>query len=372
MLNDNNGTLPAFNYNLLVNSLKLSNDSSSHVLPLLFKSARYKNSLTGFHPFYNMFEAMDRCKHKCAFEVGWTGKPNLPTIMTLPVAEIFDIIDEDDEELSFMSKESIKESKVQVFLQISLQQGQLKFKEKKECKKPNILGKLQRAFDNGQIIYKQFIDEVNLDGDVDFSLFINKLIYQNQSMLQLHNRDIRSIMMNMTNMNVGYQFNNKICKIKWKSFYKQNMHYSARNLWYKMMHHQSSNRSALYTRRLKDIEDDKCLLCNEVEDAKHLLISCNHKLDVWGASFKKFLGYPTTAIPQQIYQSIMHLNLKQYFIYNLDIKITIYDLFATIMRMIWKYHYLQLYQNVPFDHNIICKDINTEVMRLSSLMNIYM
>ncbi|KAG2192331.1 hypothetical protein INT46_008857 [Mucor plumbeus] len=60
LLNDNNGTLPAFTYNLLVNSLKLSNDSSSHVLPLLFKSARFKNSLTGFHSFYNMFEAMDR------------------------------------------------------------------------------------------------------------------------------------------------------------------------------------------------------------------------------------------------------------------------------------------------------------------------
>ncbi|KAG2208778.1 hypothetical protein INT46_003039 [Mucor plumbeus] len=61
----------------------------------------------------------------------WTGKPNLPTIMTLPIAEIFDIIDEDVEELRFISKESIKQSKVQDFLEISLQQGQLKFKEKK-------------------------------------------------------------------------------------------------------------------------------------------------------------------------------------------------------------------------------------------------
>ena len=51
--------------------------------------------------------------------------------MTLPIAEIFDIIDEDVEELRFISKESIKQSKVQDFLEISLQQGQLKFKEKK-------------------------------------------------------------------------------------------------------------------------------------------------------------------------------------------------------------------------------------------------
>ena len=65
----------------------------------------------------------------------------------------------------------------------------------------------------------------------------------------------------------------------------------------------------------------------------------------------------------------MHLNL--YFIYNLDTKIIIYDLFAKIMRMIWKYYYLQLYQNILFDYNIICKDINFEVLRLSNPMNIH-
>jgi hypothetical protein len=75
------------------------------------------------------------------------------------------------------------------------------------------------------------------------------------------------------------------------------MRYSARNLWFKMMHHQSSNRPALFKKKLKDRKDEKCQLCNKTEDAKHLLISCNHKLDVWDESFKKFLGYPTTAIP---------------------------------------------------------------------------
>ena len=84
----------------------------------------------------------------------------------------------------------------------------------------------------------------------------------------------------MTNMNVGHQFNNNISKVKRKSFYKQNMHYSARNLWLKMMQHQSSNSSEMFKRKLIDIEDDNCLLCNETEDAKHLLISCNHKLDI--------------------------------------------------------------------------------------------
>ena len=65
------------------------------------------------------------------------------------------------------------------------------------------------------------------------------------------------------------------------------------------------------------------------------------------------------------------MNLAQYFIYNLDIKVTIYNVFASVMRMIWKYYYLQLYGNVPFDANQVCMDINNEVMGLSNPKNIY-
>jgi hypothetical protein len=65
------------------------------------------------------------------------------------------------------------------------------------------------------------------------------------------------------------------------------------------------------------------------------------------------------------------MNLSQYFIYNLDTNITIYELFASIMRMIWKHHHLQLYENVPFDANQVCMDINTEMMRMSNRRNIY-
>jgi hypothetical protein len=65
------------------------------------------------------------------------------------------------------------------------------------------------------------------------------------------------------------------------------------------------------------------------------------------------------------------MNLTRYSIYNLDIKFTTYELFTSIMRTIWKYHYLQLYESAPFDTNQVCMHINTEVMRLSVLKNTY-
>ncbi|GAN02787.1 hypothetical protein MAM1_0028d02234 [Mucor ambiguus] len=92
-------------------------------------------------------------------------------------------------------------------------------------------------------------------------------------------------------------------------------------------------------RHLKHAESDRYKLCNEVEDAKLLLISYGHKLDVWDSLFNVFLGYPKSADPYLIYNSTIHFKLDCSFIYNLDTHTTIYDLFATIMRIIWRNHY---------------------------------
>ena len=108
----------------------------------------------------------------------------------------------------------------------------------------------------------------------DFHPFVEKMKYQGHHMLQLQNKGCRFILMHME---VGHYFNNSITKIKWKSFYQQNMHFSPRNLWYRMIHKQSSNRLALFIRRIKNVDNARYLLCNEVEDAKHLLISCQYE-----------------------------------------------------------------------------------------------
>ncbi|KAK4518952.1 poly(A)-specific ribonuclease [Mucor velutinosus] len=162
-------------------------------------------------------------------------------------------------------------------------------------------------------------------GDPDFQPFVDSLIYQQQQIPKLANRGLRFIMLDMANLDVSRNFSNHLNKQQWQTFYKNNMHYSARNLWYRMIHKQSSNKLAMSQLYLKHAESDRYKLCYEVEGAKHLLISCVHKLDVWDSSFNEFLGYPKSADPHLIYKSITLFKLNRYFIYNLDIHITIFD-----------------------------------------------
>jgi hypothetical protein len=193
------------------------------------------------------------------------------------------------------------------------------------------------------------------------------LNHQERPLLRIPNKGLRLILLDINNLDIGRKFNKTITKAQWKQFYHQNMHYSARNVWYRMIHKQCPCKSALFVRRLRNIEDDKCTLCNDTEDAKHLMVSCPHKNDIWSNIFEQFLGSPKTAIPHQVYQSIVNLNLKQYLIYNLDIKITIFDLFAATIRMIWRFHHLQTFEGVPFDISNVTSKICAEVMRLSDL-----
>ncbi|KAK4522081.1 Mediator of RNA polymerase II transcription subunit 20 (Mediator complex subunit 20) [Mucor velutinosus] len=229
-------------------------------------------------------------------------------------------------------------------------------------------GSAMKSTDGQQI--KQYVTtqlQMKCTGDPDFQPFVDSLIYQLQQILKLANRDLRFVMLDMANLDVGRNFSNHLSKQQWQTFYKNNMHYSARNLWYRMIHKQSSNKLAMSQLHLKHAESDRCELCYEVEDAKHFLISCVHKLDVWDSSFNEFLGYPKSADSHLIYKSVILFKLDRYFIYNLDIHITIFDLFATIMRIIWRNHYQQLYNHMPFDSIQTSRQIRTEVLRLSNL-----
>ncbi|KAG1125457.1 hypothetical protein G6F42_008694 [Rhizopus arrhizus] len=366
LLQGNNGLIPDFTYQLLVNALRLSHDTPDHAIPLLFKSARYKNTLNGFHPFHSMFTAMDICRQQSSLNIDWQEKPSVMTIMSLPLVEIFNF-DETAEGLEFLQHESAKTSKVQDFFEYNYDRNQFQLITKTACQKRNTWTKINRALLRQDITYKTFIHNNNTEDNLNLQPFNNTLIFQQVPILHLPNKEIRFIMQSMNNIDVGSHFNKNVTKKQWTAFYKNNMHYSARNVWYRMLHNQTSNKLALYQRGLSHIESDRCDLCNEVEDAKHLLISCAHKIDVWNSTFNEFLGYPKSADPHLVYKSIMLLKLEHYFIYSYDMHFTIYDFFATIIRMVRKNHYQQFYNYTPFDSTQACRQSSAELIRLSNL-----
>ncbi|GAN08441.1 hypothetical protein MAM1_0204c07953 [Mucor ambiguus] len=122
LLQGNNGSVPAaFTYQLLTNALRLSHDDiPDHVVPLFFKSARYKNTLmNGFHPFHSMFNAMDIYRQKSSMNIDWQRKPSALTVLSLPLIELFNV-GKNVEGLDFLHHESAKTSKVQAFLNTTL------------------------------------------------------------------------------------------------------------------------------------------------------------------------------------------------------------------------------------------------------------
>ncbi|EPB81297.1 hypothetical protein HMPREF1544_11991 [Mucor circinelloides 1006PhL] len=181
-------------------------------------------------------------------------------------------------------------------------------------------------------------------------------------------------MQSMNNFDVGRHFNNNLTKKQWRTLYKNTMHFSARNLSYRMIHQQSSTKLAFTQRYLPNADSDRCDLCNEVEDAKHLFISCVLKLVVWDSSFNEFLSSPKSVNPHHhaIYRSIMRFKLDHYLIFSSPDHVTIYDIFATIMRMIWRNHYQQFYHFIPFDSlQVLCRQIRTELNFIFCLDYVY-
>jgi hypothetical protein len=366
LLQGNHGVVPDFTYQLLINTLRLSHDTPDHAVPLFFKSARYKSTLNGFHPFHSLFNAIDICRQKSSMNIDWQQKPSVLTVLSLPLIEIFNV-DENEEGLEFLHHESAKISKVQDFFAYDYEQAKFHLMPRSTCQKRTTWNKIARVLHLQKLHYQPFVHNNSITDSIDLLPFANTLCYQQIPILQLANKDVRFIMQSLDTLDVGRHFNNNIPKQQWTAFYKNTMHYSARNLWYRMLHKQSSNKLALFQRNLPNMESDRCDLCNEVEDAKHLLISCVHKIDVWNSTFNEFLGYPKSADPNLVYNNLMSFKLDRYFIYSYDMRFTIYDFFGTIMRMIWRNHFQQFYNYIPFDPNVVCRQISTELIRLSNL-----
>jgi hypothetical protein len=117
-------------------------------------------------------------------------------------------------------------------------------------------------------------------------------------------------------------------------FYRSPMHYSPRNVWYRLIHKKLSSRTRLFDMKLDWIDTDQCSMCMLPDDDKHLLFSCEHKADIWHRIFKTYIGSPTTVYLHQIYCNIATLKLSLYSLLSLDLKVLIFNIFATTMRFI--------------------------------------
>lgn len=366
--------VPSHLYSLMVFALQNGCDTPYHEVPLLFPESRYKSAFTGLHSFHNIFEAIDSCIQQCKPDAEKI-KISPKILLSLPFTTICNKEQLNNESIN-INTATIKQSKVQDFFQYTPLTKSINYKPRQECKKPKVLSKIIRLEREQHIKYNHFFQQYMENNSIenffeesnDLSEY-SKLIQDvnKKPLLDQKKKRIRYILNQDIPLIIPKGYNNNISKKQWTEFYKTNMHHTARNLWFKVIHNKIPSKSFLYNMQMKDIDSDKCHLCNLREDSMHLLISCVHKKDIWQEIFNKFLGYPRVINPQQTYHDFKNLKMSRYYIYNLDMHINIYDIFSTITRLIWLHHFNHVLNSVPFNSTIVSKKICSELHRMSNM-----
>ncbi|KAL7318362.1 hypothetical protein PS15m_004591 [Mucor circinelloides] len=297
------------------------------------------------------------------------------TCLNLPLTVIFKDW-ETSEAVSYLRNPTAKRSLVQDFFKPNHNHTALQYMSRQDCRSPYILAKIKRDHGNNQLLLHEFFANLlqpnnaattYTEGTTNLAQHFN----HNQEVLWFcKNKTVRKLLLNNLPLVLPKDYNSNISPKQWKAFVRASMHQSPRNLWLKIIHNKVPCRRFLYRSHIKDIENDRCQQCNEIEDARHLFIDCGNKLDVWQTTFNEHLSYPTTVNPHRIYKDIQNLTLSRYFIYSLDLKINIFDFIATIIRAIWTHHHLVHYRGIPFDPQTVTSSINLELDKLSNMDSI--
>jgi hypothetical protein len=376
--------VPLFLYDLMVGTLQVSFKTPCHEIPLLIKSSRRRSALHGLHPFATIFDAMDSCTaNLLSSSIHWKEFPSAQTCLLFPIIEIFDI---PDGQLFTFSKDVLS-CKVQDFFEYDNNSRLIIYKERRHCLRPNVLSRIRRAVVNNEVSFKSFFkfhtqnghdnrlnsqeEELEYRASINIGINLEPLMgrvkHQGKSVFGLTSKQIRMIMLDDMKLQYSRSINTTISPQFWRSFTKSPMHYSGRNLWYRLIHKKMSNKSTIYKDTKGNlVEDDRCTFCGLIEDAKHMLFVCHVKEDIWNGFFARYIAVPKSVNFDRLFSDISNLKLPHYMMSNLDLKVNIYNLFGTCLRMIWRSHWQHYFNNIPFDEESVNNQITTELQKLSS------
>ncbi|KAK4510448.1 uncharacterized protein ATC70_011427 [Mucor velutinosus] len=374
LYHDQHKTIPQYLYQLMSHTLQMETNLPYIDTILIFKEARsYKNNLKD-GAMKLIIETMNSLLANCRPD--FTNTPiNINTCLTLPLTTIYKDW-EDLETTDYLRNPTAKRSLVQDFFKPNLNYTALEYKTRQECKSPQILYKLKRDHNNNQLHLQDFFSNLlhpnnsTPNNQEEAASLIQHFEHDSNIIWLCKNKIIRQLLLKQLPIQLPKDHNKNINPKQWKAFYRSHMHQSPRNLWLKIIYNKVPCRSFLYQSQIKDIENNRCIQCNEVEDARHLLMECGNKHDVWESVFKEHLSYPTTINTHRIYKDMQNLTLSRYYIYNLDLKINIFDLFATIIRIIWTHHFFVHYRGTPFEPQTVVSNINRELDKLSKMDSI--
>jgi hypothetical protein len=116
----------------------------------------------------------------------------------------------------------------------------------------------------------------------------------------------------------------------------------------------------------KKVDDEMCQLCSQQETSEHMIISCPYKQDIWIEVLKTFIASPNNIGLHQLYQDMLKLDFSCCTLLKLDLHCSIYDIFSTTIRSIWRSYWQFMFDGIPVIEDNIFGNVCKELYKLSS------
>ncbi|OBZ80134.1 hypothetical protein A0J61_11817 [Choanephora cucurbitarum] len=136
----------------------------------------------------------------------------------------------------------------------------------------------------------------------------------------------------------------RISASQWQAFVDAPMQYNVRNVWYRLIHRQLSSRARLCP-LMRDVEDDRCRVCHDIESDEHMLFTCPGKL------------------------SLSTLQLNLFNIRSPD-RVSIYDILGAILQTIWRTHWDEVFNSVAFVEGSVLNATHKKILRFKAFLEL--
>ncbi|KAI9489201.1 hypothetical protein BDB00DRAFT_844794 [Zychaea mexicana] len=141
-------------------------------------------------------------------------------------------------------------------------------------------------------------------------------------------------------------------KRQWKRFWLEPVSHTARNVWYRALHQKISCKAILHYTIPSSFPSPNCVFCSDTPDTiTHFLYACPIKWTIWYTIWcDLFLFSPTFS---QVHHAIFSLSFP-----SNPSAVSSHMIISCILQGLWSAHWRYVFDQVPFLHDNICRDIH--------------
>ncbi|KAI8331786.1 hypothetical protein BD560DRAFT_428995 [Blakeslea trispora] len=264
-----------------------------------------------------------------------------------------------------------KQATINSFFAVDSTNMKIVYRSNQDCPFPSILNKIRWAVATGEVslhpsIVHHMQHSSNCEAPVDLQPVIDSLQYNDIPLMNLKRKQFRRMILSNLLPETSSSPIPHISASQWQAFVDAPMQSNVRNVWYRLIHRQLSSRARLFP-LLRDVEDDRCRVCHDIESDEHMLFTCSSKLSVWSSSFQRYFNNPF--MEGQIYVQLSTLQLNLFNIRSPD-RVSIYDILGSILQSIWRAHWNEVFNSVAFVEGSVLNAAHKKILRSKAFLEL--